>query len=217
MCFSAQASFLTSGLLLAIGCISVSKTKKNKHLLFATIPFIFALQQMIEGFNWVSLENFRPNLFGITIVYPIFFSYAYLFFAYLLWPVYIPLSLAMIEKKKKVTSKMYVFLFQGALSTGYLCFYIFNHNMIGHIVNCSISYGFAPMTKIDMAFTPFYFIATIAPFFFSTVEYMWTIGVAAIVSAIVAAIFYSYAFTSVWCFFAAILSIMVVWLIEKIK
>ena len=57
MCFSATASFGASAVLGAIGIIAVAKAKTKPQRLFATIPLIFAVQQLTEGLLWLSLKN----------------------------------------------------------------------------------------------------------------------------------------------------------------
>src|SRR3989344_2609319 len=89
MCFSPAASFIASGGLAAIGVSSYSIAPKNQKLI-ASIPFIFAIQQAVEGFQWLSLDsNISPT-----------FSYAFLFFALLFWPVYIPWIVFHLDKKR---------------------------------------------------------------------------------------------------------------------
>jgi hypothetical protein len=54
--------------------------------------------------------------------------------------------------------------------------------------------------------TIIYALATIAPFFISTLPLAWIAGIAIAAGFIVAHIFYYCAFASVWCFFAALAS-----------
>jgi len=57
MCFSATASFGASAVLGVIGIVAVAKAKTNPQRVFATIPLIFSVQQLSEGFLWLSLKN----------------------------------------------------------------------------------------------------------------------------------------------------------------
>ncbi len=63
----------------------------------------------------------------------------------------------------------------------------------------------------------FYLITTIAPFFISSVKRMWVFGILIAVSCVVTGIFFSQYLTSVWCFFAAVISIIVYWILRGIK
>lgn len=55
----------------------------------------------------------------------------------------------------------------------------------------------------------FYFIASVLPLFVSGVKKMKILGSAAVASLLITQIFYSYFIISVWCFFAAIMSVIV--------
>ncbi|MGZ5219533.1 MAG: hypothetical protein ACXWC7_05630, partial [Chitinophagaceae bacterium] len=73
MCFSAGASFGASALLGVIGAVTITKAKTIPQRLFATIPLVFAVQQLSEGMLWLSLKN--PALEAGQS----FFTYAFLF------------------------------------------------------------------------------------------------------------------------------------------
>ncbi|MGB9233251.1 MAG: DUF6629 family protein [Terriglobales bacterium] len=49
MCFSATANFVGSGVLGAVGVVTLTKVKHRRELLFAALPVLFAVHQFIEG------------------------------------------------------------------------------------------------------------------------------------------------------------------------
>ncbi len=57
MCFSAVANFVGSGVLGAIGVVTLTKVKHKRELLFAALPTLFAVHQLIEGFVWLGLDG----------------------------------------------------------------------------------------------------------------------------------------------------------------
>jgi hypothetical protein len=91
MCFSATASFTAGAVLGTIGTVSLSKAKTAAQIPFAAIPMIFAIQQVCEGFVWLSFtrEAFMP--WHNTLVY------GFLFFAQILWPIFLPFSILLLE------------------------------------------------------------------------------------------------------------------------
>ena len=91
MCFSAGASFVASGGLAIVGVASLKVAKKEERII-ALIPLAFALQQAIEGVQWLSLQSGCPSL-------PL--GYGFLFFAFIFWPVYVPLTVYLLDKKKR--------------------------------------------------------------------------------------------------------------------
>ena len=57
MCFSATANFVGSGILGAVGVVTLTKVKHRRELLFAALPTLFAVHQFIEGFVWLGLDG----------------------------------------------------------------------------------------------------------------------------------------------------------------
>ncbi len=62
MCFSATANFVGSGVLGALGVVTLTKVKHTRELLFAALPSLFAVHQFIEwirlaGIGWDSLAG----------------------------------------------------------------------------------------------------------------------------------------------------------------
>ena len=65
MCFSATASFTAGVPLLLIGVITISRVRNRKDLLYALIPMLFAIQQLIEGALWLTV-NFSAKMHQIS-------------------------------------------------------------------------------------------------------------------------------------------------------
>src|SRR5580658_353651 len=57
VCFSATANFVGSGVLGAVGIVTLTKVKHRRELLFAALPVLFAIHQFIEGFVWLGLDG----------------------------------------------------------------------------------------------------------------------------------------------------------------
>src|SRR6516162_9297541 len=97
MCFSATASFGASIALTAIGVASVSKIQMRSQILFASIPILFAMQQLTEGFLWLTFTH--PG-------HPVaqnFATYSFLFIAQIIWPTWVPLSIFYLMKPDERT------------------------------------------------------------------------------------------------------------------
>lgn len=98
MCFSANVSFTASIVLAIIGTCLLKKTKKQIFVPLALIPWFFAIQQASEGFVWLALpeESFARNIF--------------LFFAYFVWPIWVPFSVWFAEENRKRKQILGIFL-----------------------------------------------------------------------------------------------------------
>jgi len=211
MCFSAEASFSASAVLLVTAVYSIKKTLDSKDLSFmliALIPLLFGIQQLSEGFIWLYLGK-NPNL-------DYFLSMIFLFFAFLLWPVWVPLSLGVFDHPRK--KFFYVTAFLGLI---YGCclyaaplFYksFFDLHLCDHSVCYRISHPMLNPYGVSL-----YFLFTIVPFFVAKSNIIKGLGVLIGISAIVSGIFYTVAFTSVWCFFSAAISIYVGFMAYKLK
>ncbi len=61
MCFSATANFVGSGVLGAVGVATLLHVKHRRELMFAALPTLFAVHQLIEGFVWLGLDGYMSQ------------------------------------------------------------------------------------------------------------------------------------------------------------
>src|SRR3989344_2231178 len=131
MCFSAAASFAAGGTLSVMGGLTLAQVKKKSELPFASIPLLFGIQQAIEGAVWLS--------FGSPILNTIA-TYAYSMFSHVLWPIFVPFSVLMIETDPARKKILRLFSFTGLAVGLYLLYFIIVDPVTAHIVNNSIVY-----------------------------------------------------------------------------
>jgi hypothetical protein len=204
MCFSAAASFAAGGALSVAGGFTVAKAKNRYELPFASIPLLFGIQQAIEGAVWVS--------FGAPVVNTVA-TYAYSMFSHVLWPISVPFSVLMIETDPTRKKVLRLFSFLGLAVGVYLLYFIIVDPVTAHVVNNSIVYHsphFYVLPTIAL-----YLIATCGSCLVSSHKVVNIFGVVLLISFAIAAWFYTETFFSVWCFFAAILSIIVYWYFQS--
>ena len=115
MCFSATASFAAGTALSATGVVTTAKTKTKKELPFAMVPLLFGIQQLTEGFVWLSLSWHAAALNFIT-------TYIFSLFAFVVWPVYVPFAVGLMETVAWRKKAIYVCQAAGILVGGYLLF-----------------------------------------------------------------------------------------------
>lgn len=201
MCFSAQASFGAAGILSVIGLMSLRKVKKVNLYPFAAIPILFATQQVFEGIVWVTYAQPAQELLNSVAIY------GFLFFAFFFWPVWIPFSFIMIETQKIRRNILYGLLGAGLVVSSGLVWSVIMYNVSAEISCSHIKYDIEMPDVFHIWGAFIYCLATIAPFFTSSKRVAWLFGCALATSVIVTAIFYQAYFTSVWCFFSALLSL----------
>jgi hypothetical protein len=209
MCFSASASFGAGVILSVIGIASIKKVQTSSQLFFASIPLIFAVQQIMEGFLWLALAN--SNYFSLQK----FTTYVFLFFAQVVWPFWVPFAILKLEIKEKRKKIDYILVSVGVLVASYLAFCLYFFNVDAKILGNHITYQQDYPDSINHYFGFLYIIATIAPSFFSRIRHMKVFGVAVLISYIISKIFYIDYIVSVWCFFASIVSITILVILHE--
>jgi len=200
MCFSATASFAAGGVLATTGALTLSKAETKKELPLASVPLFFGIQQTIEGVIWVS--------FGMPALSTVM-TYAYLFFAYVFWPVFVPFAVLLVETHPVRRKILKIFSFVGLAIGLYLLYFLIVEPSKAHILNQSIAYDFRHM--YDLLYIAPYVVVTTVSGMVSSHRILNFFGVAALGAFAVSQWFYSVNFVSVWCFLAAILSIIIYW------
>lgn len=199
MCFSATASFIAGVSLSVLGVATVKKAKRKADIPFAMIPLLFGAQQIVEGMLWLSFR-FDVPLLNVTM------TYLFTLFSHVLWPMYVPFSIGLMESvawRKKVLS---VFQITGIAVGLYLLYFIVRFPVTSE-VHLHMVYVL-PYVK-EQPVLEFYLAATCVAPFFSSHKIINIFGVLALLLFMVAYGFYTAAFFSVWCFFAAILSAVI--------
>jgi len=208
MCFSPEASFAGGIVISAIGVATVTKVHKSSQLVFASIPLFFGVQQITEGVLWITLPN--PDYVSIQK----FSTYMFLIMAEVLWPIMIPLSVLFMEENPKKKKTLRFFLILGSCLSAYYasCLVLFNVNpeIMGFHVQYHTNFP-KPFVLISFAV---YLAVTITPLFVSSIKKTHLLGVLMFLSCAVTAIFFTQYLTSVWCFFAAIISGVIFWILR---
>lgn len=197
MCFSLEVSAVASGVLLAAGTVGVIKARKSSVRYFAAIPLFFGIQQGIEALQWmVEKPSIESTILG----------YGFLFFAFILWPFYTPFSVFMMEQHEKRKKLLKYLTYIGALESLFLFMACLLFPLSVYVVERHIVYDiYVPLISISL---PLYVLA-VSTSVLSTRPYARLLGITTFVGFITSVLVYWYAFTSVWCFFAAILSVVV--------
>lgn len=208
MCFGPVASFSASALLASFGTLILRNIRARRELWFAAFPALFSFQQLIEGALWLTLKNGHPE----SLIRPL--SLAFLLFAYGLWPVFCPASVYAIEYDPKRKRALRLMILLGVVTSTYLLSFIFTHPVSAVILNCSIRYH----TFVTGApwFAGIYVAATILPYFISSHRAILIFGIPNLAFCAIAYFFYNWAFVSVWCFFAAVLSLTLYFFLRRL-
>lgn len=211
MCFSATASFGAGVVLTVISVATIRKVKRPSQFAFASIPILFAFQQCVEGILWLSLTY--PEYASFEQVS----TYAFLFIAQVVWPIWVPFSILMATENAKRTIIGKVLVLVGGVVSLYLGYCLFTYHVDAKVIGYHIAYNQHYPALLGGYSGILYVIATIVPPFFSPIKHMWALGTAILISYIVTMLFYTDYMVSVWCFFASIISISVYLIMRRMN
>jgi len=201
VCFSAVANFVGSGALAAVGVVTLTKVKHRRELLFAALPTLFAVHQFIEGFVWLGLDG----VLSPTVAHNM--GAAFVLYAQGLLPFVLPLSVLLFEPARKDRRRMMPFVLIGGATALYMLWGLTAYPLQVYLRGNSIVY-INPATN-NTALAVLYVIATCGSLFFSKVKAMVLFGAANLAILLTVMAFKRYAFTSLWCAYAAIASVII--------
>ena len=199
MCFSATASFSAGAVLVTLGVATLRTTLRKSEIPFASIPLLFGLQQIVEGLLWVSFRIEAPQL-------NVAMTYVFSMFSHVLWPMFVPFSIGLLETVPWRRHLIWGFLAVG-LAVGLYLFYLLVDFPVTAVAAEHIVYVSPHFYKLPVM--GLYLAATCVSCFFSGDGRVRLFGALALAFFGVAYAFFSVALFSVWCFFAAILSAII--------
>jgi hypothetical protein len=201
MCFSATANFVGSAVLGTVGVITLTKVKHRRELMFASLPILFAVHQFIEGFVWLGLDGILSS--SITRI----MGAAFMLYAQGILPFLLPLSVWLFEPTRKSRRRMVPFLVVGIATGLYILWALTAYSFDVYMRNNSLVYVNPATNNVWVAV--FYVIATCGSLFFSRIKDMVVFGAANLVILLVVMAVKRYAFTSLWCAYAALASVII--------
>jgi hypothetical protein len=201
MCFSAAVNFVGSEVLGAVGVATLTKVKHRRELLFASLPALFAFHQFIEGFVWLGLDGILSPAITHNM------GAAFVLYAQGLLPFLMPLSVLLFEPDAQSRARMRPFLVVGSLTTLYILWALIAYPLQVSVRGNSIEY-IKPATNNTFV-AILYVIATCGSLLFSKIKDMVIFGVANMAILLIVMAVKRYAFTSLWCAYAAVASVII--------
>jgi hypothetical protein len=215
MCFSPEASFAVGGALVPAGayCLRTAWAKDSRLVPVALIPWAFAAQQIAEGFVWLGLNTDDPALTRSAAL-------VFLFFATAFWPWWFSPLNAILERRP---GRRAVFVAL-TLVTSVWFWILFYPLVVGpesllsvKVVHHSIQYTYPDHPLFRYVPLPalrvLYLLSVAVPMALGPNIFGRGPALLLLGSVVVVATVFEYAFISVWCFFAAVLTgYLCVWL-----
>lgn len=215
MCFSPEVSFAAAAALVPAGAaaMSLAARRDGRYLPLATLPLLFGVQQLLEGLVWTS--GAAGNLDHVRI-----FSTAYLFFAWLAWPVWVPLSVYWLEPPRRRAYFLIPIIAGAILGSGQFLPYLAHGGWVQtSFLPRAIVYGGTEMFQLIIGRVPTYAIylsLVVAPPLLSSDRRVKLFGLLIALAFAVTNLFFRYAYISVFCFWGAVMSLYLVWLMTRL-
>jgi hypothetical protein len=164
------------------------------------IPLLFGIQQLTEGVIWLTFLHDAPLLQRTM-------TYLYSGFSHVLWPMYVPFAIGILEAVRGRKRAIFAFEAVGVAVGLYLLYIIVTLPVVAevcgsHIVYVSPHFFLIPVMVLYLA-------ATCVSCFFSSHGFVKLFGVLMLLFFIAAYLVHVMALFSIWCFFAAILSLLI--------
>jgi hypothetical protein len=216
MCFTAVASFTTAALLIPLGIYAsnIAWREDSRYLALTVVPIVFGLQQSIEGMEWLSLKSNQTDMIR-------FLALVFLFFAYGFWLVCPSLAMWIIDRRPEVKPRFLAIALIGFLfgASMYLPLLIHPDWLTVVIRQNSIAY------QTQMIYDRFlsrdtvhliYLVIVLCPLYLSNLDRIRVLAGLIALSMIASLYFFNYAFVSIWCFWVALLSLYIVYLVKAL-
>src|ERR1044071_3126465 len=156
MCFSATASFTASAVLAGVGTVTMVKVRHTRAMAFGASTLLFAAQQTCEGLLWLGFGHQR-FAYWISPV-----TYAFLFFAQVVWPMWVPLSIYLFERRERNKKLLRLFIGGGMLYAAYAFYSLLFYSPTAQVLHHHILYQLNfPVVFFRYFTTTLYFVATV--------------------------------------------------------
>lgn len=219
MCISASVSYSAAAVLVGTGLYAVRQAERRPaYLMWALVPVLFGLQQAFEGRVWQELDAGNA---GAAVPFALGFH----FFSHFLWLWWLPLCCYLVEPGKTGKLRKRVIggcaIFGASAGTLVYSVMLFHPEWMSVAVReHSINYDFSVTwrSSIHIPITPaaLYALTILVPLLISSHRLIRIFGGLTALSMVLASASFGYAYVSVWCFFAAVLSLYLVYMVRHL-
>ena len=199
MCFSPVGDLVGGAVVVAIGVDACRHVKgRSENLAIAVLPLLLGLHQIDETFVWWGLQGHVPANVGNAA------TWVYLVFALVALPVIVPLMLVVFEPQRGRRWRYLPFLVLGLMVAGVIIHAMLAGAPSARLGRFHISYSVGLQHGIIVI--GLYIVATCGSLLVSRNRSLRWFGVANVVGVVALAVLCANGFTSLWCFYAALVS-----------
>ncbi len=192
------ADLVAGTALLPVAVGALREVKHWREVPFASLPTVFAVHQFLEAAVW-------PN--GVVPAGMAHLALrAYIFIALPLLPALVPSAVLMLEPRG-ARLRVAPFAVLGAVVSAYLAVVVLTEPV--GVTTCPHALKYQTGVHDGYLWAVLYIVAVIGPALMSGYRSIVVFGLANLVGLIVVAVLYVQAFASLWCIYAAVLSVLV--------
>lgn len=203
MCFSATASFAGAAVIGAAGVAALALVEEKRQIPFAALPLGFGVHQALEGVTWLELDGATDAVLTGWGVH------AWVMFAWALLPFYVPWSVRVMEPDPQRRRLLLAPVVIGAALALFMVTQALQPGISVAVVDHNLDYQLGVSIPALVLAVPYVFSTCVGPAM-STYRWVAAFGLANFVAMSAAALIAAQAFSSLWCTFAAFLSLMIV-------
>jgi hypothetical protein len=202
VCFAPEADAAVGVFVVAVGIDTLRHVDEPKQIPLAALPLLFGLHQLSEAFVWWGLQRHVAHDMERIAVW------IYVLFALVALPAYLPLAVGLVERSATrrrviaafgvlgvgVAASLAVSVFRGTISA------VINGRHVDYAVD-AVGHG-GPLTTL-------YVIATCGALLASSYRDIAVIGALNLVVTPLLMVLTVGGFVSLWCFWAALVSVLI--------
>jgi hypothetical protein len=201
MCFSPEADFTAGALVAAVGVQALRRVRARRELIIGSLPLLLGAHQLVEGFVWLGLQGEVSSAVGNTA------KETYVVFAHAVLPVIVPLGFVLLEPNRRRSRWLWPFACLGGLLGAYMLFQVTAYSVgVQEQAHCI---DYTTHTPNDYLITVLYVVVTCGPALLSSRPYLRWFGLLSLLGVIATAIVRADELTSLWCLYAAFVSVLI--------
>jgi len=198
--FFAVLNFTLSGAIAIVGILTLRKVSTPNEVVFASLPFLFALHQFTQGFVWLGMDHLIGER-ALHMAEDIFVFYAQGFLQFL-----VPFALWLIEPAGIRKTLIGLLTLLGALLMVYTLWGLSLHPTRVWVEHNALVYDNPWTDKLWVALI--YVLTTCGSLILSSSIAIQLFGWLNLLGLTVIYLVKPYAFTSIWCLYAAAISVL---------
>jgi len=209
MCFAPEADAIVGGIIVAVGVDSLRHVVSPKQIPLAALPVLFGLHQLTEAFVWWGLQGHVSESIERVAVW------IWLLFAFVALPVLLPIAADLVEQSHVRRMVIAAFAGIGLVVAVALAVAIFRGPINAQIRGHCISYQVDAL-RDGGQWTVLYVIAACGALLASSHRALALLGgVNLVVTPLLMWLTIS-GFVSLWCFWAAIASVVIALYLRRV-